>query len=625
MNIELQSCALAMLLMLLFIFSMEKSLNITSRRLFFWTLISAIACLCLDILSIAGIYGAEHSSLPGWVAQFLCKFYIASLILQAYLGLRYSAGELFITRSHRALRWGSRIWLTVGSLAAWLLPVQYVLKGRVVYSCGPAAIAGYVTSSPFVVLSVAMAFRGTERIAPRRRRCILLWQGSWLAAAVIQFIRPDLLLLGFAVALGMMLIYAELENPHEGVDRTTGQFTANALLNYLEDLYQHRRPFAAMHMKVEFRSRNVDPETSRAVLLHISNCLNLDRDAYVFRESDDEFAVIYPDRARMEAARSRVSGALQETEDFPARLRYILVPDGLMMNSAEEYLRMYHYVDKQAQGQRCTTVDENVVSGMRDYLRTCEMVREALQEERVEVFYQPIYNVAQRRFTAAEALVRIRDKDGGLIPPGRFIPVAEETGLIVPLGFEIFRQVCAFLSTGRAQSLGLEYVEVNLSIAQFDSDNPARFVRETMQHYHICPQWINLEITETASSSEKQVIQMNMNKLLDMGISFSLDDFGTGRSNLDYFVEMPVDFIKFDSSFTQGYFRSEKARCVLESVAGMMKRMRLPIVAEGVETEKQLTTMCDLGVSYIQGFYFSRPVPQSAFLDFLEAQNVKAG
>ena len=158
-------------------------------------------------------------------------------------------------------------------------------------------------------------------------------------------------------------------------------------------------------------------------------------------------------------------------------------------------------------------------------------------------------------------------------------------------------------------------------MAQFDNENPSKFVRQTMKEYWIQPDWINLEITETASIYTKKMVLRNMNSLIDDGISFSLDDFGTGHSNLDYFIEMPVEIIKFDYSFTHRFFENFKARCVVETVVDLMHRMGLSIVAEGVETKEQLDAMEQLEVEYIQGFYFSKPQPKEEFLAFLEAKN----
>ena len=237
------------------------------------------------------------------------------------------------------------------------------------------------------------------------------------------------------------------------------------------------------------------------------------------------------------------------------------------------------------------------------------------------MFYQPFYSSKDKKFTAAEALVRIRREDGSIVPPGEFIPIAEENGQIIELGMRVFEKVCKFLASGKAQELGLEYIEINVSAAQFDKENPAKFMIHYMQEYHINPKWINLEITETAANN-KHILLSNMNKLIQNGVTFSLDDFGTGRSNLDYFVNMPIKNIKFDHSFTQGYFTNEKTKHILQGMTDIMHKMNMNIVSEGIETEEQLEAMKKIGVEYIQGYYFSKPIPEDQFLTFLEKNNV---
>lgn len=624
MNVELQTCSLVMLTVLLGLFLTEKSLDLTSRRLFFKTMLSCFVCLTLDILSIVVIYEVVYGGLAGEVAEAVCKLYVLSLMLQGYEGFLYAAGEFFFGHTNKRLLMLYNILFALGCLGVTILPIGYYMADRVVYSFGPSVYVAYAVVLVFILSSIYIAVRGVYSSSARRRKTILLWQGSWLLAAIVQFLRPDLLVAGFAVAFGEALTYAELENPHEGIDRATGLFTANALVTYLDDLYQHGTPFAAMHVRVVYRTEHVDPSIEQGVMLRIARHLNKDKYAYVFRLADDELVATYSTEERMRAGYEFLASAEQVAVDFPAKLNYMLVPDATIAESSDELMRLLHHVERDSQGQDCVTVGQQAKDDMCSYLQTQQLINAALGENRVEVFYQPIYNVGQQRFTSAEALVRIRNVDGSLVPPGVFIPVAEDTGLIVPLGLEIFRQVCEFLSTGKAQSLGLEYVEVNLSTVQFDEENPAAFVKSTMSQYGVSPEEINLEITETATGSARRVLLSNMEKLTNHGVSFSLDDFGTGRSNLDYFVDMPVSIIKFDYSFTQGYFRNRKARYVMEGMVGLMSRMGLPIVAEGVETEEQLAAMCELGISYIQGFYFSKPIPTKELLDFLAAHNSAA-
>ena len=140
-----------------------------------------------------------------------------------------------------------------------------------------------------------------------------------------------------------------------------------------------------------------------------------------------------------------------------------------------------------------------------------------------------------------------------------------------------------------------------------------------MNAYHVDPKQINLEITESASSNAKKTLLDNMNILLDYGVSFSLDDFGTGQSNLNYIVDMPVSIVKFDRSMTQAYFENDKARYVMDAAMHMIHGMKLEIVSEGIETKEAFETMERLNIGYIQGYYFSKPLPQKEYLEFLKA------
>ena len=133
--------------------------------------------------------------------------------------------------------------------------------------------------------------------------------------------------------------------------------------------------------------------------------------------------------------------------------------------------------------------------------------------------------------------------------------------------------------------------------------------------------FINLEITETASIVAKKTLLKNMRQLLDYGVRFSLDDFGTGQSNLNYIMEMPVDIVKFDKEMTNAYFQNHTAKYVMDATIQMIHGLNLKIVSEGIETEEQYRAMADLGISYIQGFHFSKPLPEQEFLRFLSEKN----
>jgi EAL domain-containing protein (putative c-di-GMP-specific phosphodiesterase class I) len=264
-------------------------------------------------------------------------------------------------------------------------------------------------------------------------------------------------------------------------------------------------------------------------------------------------------------------------------------------------------------------VNQSILTQMQKQEDVKKVIMDALDDDRVEVFYQPIYSISEQAFVSAEALVRIRSVDGSIIPPGVFIPVAEESGIIGNLGERVFEKTCQFLCESGITSLGIHYIEVNLSVVQCEQRDLAdRYIR-IMKKHKVDPWLINLEITETGSVHTKKILLENMRKLIDYGVSFSLDDFGNGQSNLDYVIDMPVSIMKLDMTMTQNYFKSLKAQFVMRAAVGMAHDIDLFIVAEGVETKEQLEEMAKLKIDYIQGYYFSKPLPQDEFFAFIKA------
>ena len=312
-----------------------------------------------------------------------------------------------------------------------------------------------------------------------------------------------------------------------------------------------------------------------------------------------------------------------EIYDYPNAERvenYVLLQDSSMIRSAEEGVQMLGFFRAEGKKSRkhITILDEKKIESLREREEAENLILSAIEEDRIEVFYQPIYATQSRTFTSAEALVRIRDKEGNIVPPGRFIPVAEQTGLISRIGDIVFEKVCAFIANNRLRErYGIHYVEVNLSVKQCEKRKLAQNYIEVMEKYHVDPSCINLEITESAPIQTRHIFLENVQKLIDYGVTFSLDDFGSGESNLNYIVEMPVSIVKFDRGMSQAYFADSKAKFVMEAAMHMIHDMRLKIVSEGVETKEQMETIIGLGIDYIQGFYFSKPLPEEEFLEFI--------
>ena len=244
------------------------------------------------------------------------------------------------------------------------------------------------------------------------------------------------------------------------------------------------------------------------------------------------------------------------------------------------------------------------------------IIEKAFVNKAFEVYYQPIYSVKEHRFNSAEALLRLKDDKYGFVSPEIFIPAAERNGSIHKIGSFVLNEVCNFIASKEYEETGLDYIEVNLSVTQCMRPDMADEIQEVMQKYDIKANSINLEITETATSFEQATLHDNLSKLTDRGITFSLDDFGTGYSNMQRIASLPLHIVKLDKIFTK-LDDNKNMEHILKNSVNMIKDMEMKIVIEGIETEDKLKYFSDLGCDYIQGYYFSKPIPRNEFVAFL--------
>ncbi len=617
MNIELQICGLAVLIIFFIFIERDRKLNVKNRRLFVAAFIICIICLVFDIVSIVCIHEAVYNGFSPVLTRAVCKVYIMLLVTQGYCGFLYGCLDLTVQFRYKVIRALAFVLYVIGEILIIILPIEYHMDGRIVYSYGAANLCTYALAIFYISFTLYLTFKHKKDISHRRLVALFTWQGLWLVAALIQFFSKETLLVGFAAAVGMVVLYSQLENPNEHIDRVTGLFTQNALSLFLMDKYKYREPFAFYTAKIKYLAPFTELDIKNDAVIRSARAFLELGDEPVFRINDDMFCIIYESGDRAYDKLMEIKARADGVTGMPVEAKFIYCPDGTLLSGVDDVFNFIHCYEDSAED--IVICDQVLIDRMLHRRKIYNLIENALKDDRVRIYYQPIYNVKKGRFTSAEALVRIENEDGTVVSPAEFIPIAEENGQIIVLGMRIFRKVCELLATGELQRLGIENVEVNVSAAQFDHENPAGFVAEYVDEYNLDPANINLEITETADNDLKHLLLLNMEKLIRLGVTFSLDDFGTGRSNLDYFVSMPARNVKFDLGFTQGYFTNSKIRDVMRGMVNIAHDMDMKIVSEGVETGEQYEEMVKLGVDYIQGYYFSRPVPEGELIEFLKA------
>lgn len=239
-------------------------------------------------------------------------------------------------------------------------------------------------------------------------------------------------------------------------------------------------------------------------------------------------------------------------------------------------------------------------------------LRHALTARELNLHYQPKVSLRSGRIVGAEALIRWLHPEHGMIPPGRFIPVAEETGLILDLGSWVLEEACRQIRNWLDCGLDVAPVAVNLSARQFDSQLPAR-LQAIVERHDIPHELLKLEITESLLVRGQENVIPIMNELAAMGFALALDDFGTGYSSLAYLKKFPISTLKIDRAFVIGIPADENDCAIAQAIVTMGKQLRQEIVAEGVETREQMRFLRDLGCDQLQGYLFSPPVTAEAF------------
>lgn len=242
----------------------------------------------------------------------------------------------------------------------------------------------------------------------------------------------------------------------------------------------------------------------------------------------------------------------------------------------------------------------------------------AVERDQLELYYQPIYDRARRRIVSLEALLRWRDPNRGLIQPAEFIQLAEETGMIIPIGEWALRTACKQLRKWHEQGLASLRVAVNISAVQLQQRGLVDVVRSALEESHIAPNLLQLEITESAAMASFEQTTHVLRELRAMGVSIAIDDFGTGQSSLIYLKHFPIDTVKIDKEFLREVTSDETAAAIVSYVINLAHTLQLKVVAEGVETEAQYTFLRHYACDLLQGYLFSRPLPADEVLPFLQ-------
>ncbi|MES2165396.1 MAG: EAL domain-containing protein [Pseudomonadota bacterium] len=348
----------------------------------------------------------------------------------------------------------------------------------------------------------------------------------------------------------------------------------------------------------------------------------------VTRQGGDEFQIIVPDDAALGATMAlaqKILGGLRKELMIDGQQITVTSSIGIAVSltdgdSFDELVRNGDtalFRAKEIGRDNYAFFTERMDAEIRDKLAIQGQLRGAIARDEFEVHYQPQMCLKTGAMLGAEALLRWDNAVLGKVPPNRFIPLAEEYGLVNSIGEWVLESVCAQIKVWHDQGLGDIKVSVNLAAGQFANDATVPYVESTLRKFGVAPAYLGLEITEGTVMGDPDKAVAALRRLKDIGVSVSLDDFGTGYSSLSYLKRFPIDVLKIDKSFVDDVTTNANDAAIALSVISLAHNLNMRVIAEGVETREQVQFLTERGCDEMQGYFFSRPVSAEAFTALL--------
>lgn len=634
-NVSFDIVAIIVFLLLLISVISRRMTVSRSNKLF-------LTAICVELAaSICDVLANFLDSVPGvnvTLREFLHLFF---LLFHNAQGILYTLFMIsFLDMWHKLMERKLVLVLFVlpyGVVAGLILTnpfTHFIFTMENGYSHESLFFVLYISVAIYFILEGVLIFVGRKYLTRMQKLSLVSVIALCISAMIIHVIFPSQLLECIAVALGSYVLTTTVQRPEDYIDTMTGLFKLSAYARDAKNSFRNgKRWYVVMLNIANYESivNMIGFEQAIGLLRVVADKITklnkelgkkgttyfLDRGRYRinFPEKHKELAEVYATMLNNEL-KHKISHNGFDISLIPCMILAHCPDDiesfkSLMSFGQDFHLKILH-AGKVMPAKDVYNPEEFKVSNNIDAI-----IEKALENHSFQVYYQPIYSVEKKKFNSAEALLRLYDEEHGFISPEVIVTAAERSGAIHKIGEFVFEEVCKFISGGEFDRLGLEYIEVNLSVAQCMHGDLADRILLIMQQYNVASNKINLEITETAASFAQRVMTENLNKLSRSGVSFSLDDYGTGYSNIKRVISLPLKIVKLDKSFVDEQ-HNPKMWILLQNTVQMLKAMNMQIVVEGIETQEMVDVFSELKCDYIQGYFFSRPLPKADFVKLVE-------
>ena len=631
-NIHYDVCAVVISVLTVICVLTTKDVQRRENRVFLLIVLNGLLSGIFDIAS------AVATSYPWQVPYF-----VLSGLNFCYLTLHSCVAVLFYM--YICLTNGKDIRFSLRRPAPFMLPWLCVIVVMVLnpflnwvyyfddqrrYWHGPMLVVLYFSATAYIIMAVFHVIRFGKAAPWKRKLLLLAFVSSAMLTVVVQILFPKILIELFFQAVIYLGILVSIDDEDATYDLVTRVYNRKTFLEDTQVRMQNGMRFDIIVLKLlnlDYYRNSVGIEVMNEVTYDVAHWLDgLDNAAKVYDLESGVFAfrTDTQDEVLTEALRDILNEQFQLdwlhndlSIQFNVQIAVVHVPEDV-----DTIERLVSLIDRQyATTGRTRIVEANEFESFKREAEVEQAIRKAIDQRLFKVYFQPIWDSLTGRIHSAEALIRLIDDELGYISPEEFIRIAEHNGTIIRIGEIVFEEVCRFIRDRDIETLGMEFVEVNLSAVQCMQHDLADYILGTIDEYGIDGSQINLEVTESVAVQNEDVLLRSMEEMRKRGVTFSMDDFGTGYSNLQKVFSMGYDIVKIDKSILWASDEDFSARVLLESTIQMIKDMDRRIVVEGVETKEHRDTLKYLGVDFLQGFFFSRALAEEEFVDYVRDFN----
>ncbi len=631
--------AFAMIAVVLVVYLTYNHLNTLSNRVYKRLLIVSLCSVVTDIVSA---YACSFCT----VDQIALNYFINVLhfLVQNFVPCLYClfAYSLVYENININSKWFSIIFLpyilnVVLILSTPFTGACFFIDSAGIYHRGLGQAFIYVVAFYYIVLSCVIVLKNMKLLSVPQRLSVLLYSSECIVLNIIQIFFSKYLLQEIGIAFAMFFIYISMQNPLEYMDVQIGIYNRNLFKKNINNRIHKKEDFGIICLQIEglsYINEKFGLSNGNILLKQVAAYLGkFTKNNEVYRISNRQLALVYLKKPDFNIICNEIIQRFEKPFSFSNRNVNInlwaylcCIQSSKNIISANDTFDIIDYSLNEARQNKKNSIvfaSTDILEKRRREIEITQAISNAIINSSFKVYFQPIFSLKENRYTKMEALVRLIDDNLGFIPPDEFIPIAEKNGDILVLGEIVLEKVCAFIEEYHPEDYGIKSIHVNLSVVQCMQENIAIRLLNIIDKYKIPHGLIDFEITESTADNSSENLDRIMDDFNKKGIDFSLDDYGTGYSNQSNLMRYPYSIVKIDKSLVWACDTNPKAYISLKHTIAMIKDLDMKVLAEGVENKRHIDLLTEIGCEFLQGYYYSRPLPIPELMDVIKENKIK--